>query len=98
MSNENPSWATPITVAAGDRAAREWRHFHGSVYWDEEQTLGDLISKFVELFGEGVRSIAGCENFDEETVTLMAIMGIEQTGTHTFEEIEAALGRSAPTA
>ena len=93
MSTEDSSWATPVTLAAADRAAVEWRHFHESTYWDEEQALGDLITKFVELFGEGVRGISHCENFDDETITQIAIIGIEQTGMYTFEEIEAALGR-----
>ena len=96
MSTEKSSWTTPITLAAADRAAVEWKHFHESTYWDEEQALGDLITKFVELFGDGLRGISHCENFDNETVTLIAMVGIEQTGMYTFEEIEAALGRNPP--
>ena len=98
MCDDDFNWATPITLAAANRAAIEWKYFRESVYWDDERPLGDLINEFVNLFGEGVRGVQGCSNFDDKTITLMAMIGIEQTGTFTFEEIEAALGLGPPRA
>ena len=96
MNPDDSNWATPITLAAVSRAAAEWRHYRDSIYWDETEPLGILIKKFIPLFTEGLRDIRHVEDFDDETITLIVMLGIEESGSHTFDELENALGRSPP--
>jgi hypothetical protein len=91
VSGSNNDWATPVTEAAASRAAVEWPYFCRSIYCDDDASLGQRVRTFARRFKDGLKDIRGCENFDDQTILLMVVLGIEQSGSHSFEELEAAL-------
>ena len=92
MGSRDSSWATPITLGAAERAAKEWPYFCKCIHHQDEASLADNIVEFARHFGSGVRLVKGMENMDDQTIMRFVVMGIEQSGSHSFEEIEEALG------
>ena len=75
----------------------KWLYFSNTLVFKEDIPLKDKIAAFSVPTMEGMsENVKGLKSSPDAALFLVIALGILKSGTHTKEEIEAALGAKLP--